>query len=629
MGGKVKTFGDASRVSDLLAKAKELPETSGCYLMKNGGGDVHYVGKALNLRKRVMSYFNHSAKNQKTLIMVSHTVDFEFILTQNDTEAFVLENNLIKKFTPKYNILMRDDKSYPYVVFDFNEPFPRPRFARRVKFQANQKIFGPYVVGSNISEIIRILIKSFQLRDCSISEFKKRKIPCLLHQLNQCSAPCVGLIEDKKYLEELNHCLDFFKGKSKGSLNYLKEKMDQYANNEEFEKAAQLRDYIFYLEEFLKKSIQKNAELKGKEQDIDVVSFYEGVEEVDICIYIIRKNILMGNKNFHFHKIDFTQDTNEEILDFLLQYYSNSFDTLPEKIILNFEKTKRELLQSALKIILKENRKKEISVNIAGNKYKNLIELTTQNALEYQKIRLSKKESTLTGLIKLQELLHLKERPTLLECYDVAVFQGSSPTAAQIVFQNGTPIRELYRHYKLKTRPEGNNDFAMMREVLSRRLKKGNLPDIFIVDGGKGQVSVFREVLKEENVEIPVVGIAKEKIKLSKEKSDERLIIPGRANPYSLKKCMPLFKILVQMRDEAHRFSRRLHHKKEKEKILSTWADEVNGIGPKTKQKILKKLDKTPSELLEMGTIELSQYFDISQKMAILIKDHLEKNFSN
>ena len=617
----VKTERIGKNLVSLREKAKSLPDKPGCYLMKRGDGTILYIGKAKNLRKRVGSYFSNSAKTPKTEILVGHIRDFDFILTETDAEAFVLENNLIKKHSPKYNIMLRDDKSYPYVVVNFNEPFPRLQYERRVKRKKGVDVFGPFVHGTNISEVMRVITKSFQLRDCTLREFNQRKEACLLYQIKQCSAPCVDYISSSNYDIQLNYALNFFKGKSKKSLKILEDRMMAHAENEEFEQAAIIRDHINLLKDFSEKSLQENAELDGEEKNLDIIAYYVGEVEVEISIYMVRNGILLGHKNFHFPVIDSLDDIEDEVVNFIYQYYLTTFDSLPDWCVTNFKKEKQELVEDVFKKEFK------IKTRTPGRKFKSMMELTYDHAKETQQFRLKGQESVFVGLNKLKDLLSLRERPVLLECYDVAIFQGSSPTASQITFRDGRPDKSRYRHYALKERPEGNNDFEMMKEVLTRRIKHGDLPDVFIVDGGKGQVSIFQGVLKDFELDIPVVGIAKAKAKGS-EKTEERLIIPGRANPYYLAKNKSLFRIVVQMRDEAHRFSRRLHHKHEKKKLFKSWIDEVSGVGPKTKKEIRENLSYTRAEIELMSLEELIEKLKIKKGVAQKILDHF-KNLIN
>ena len=552
-------------------KARLLPTKPGCYLMKNRLDQIIYVGKAKNLRSRVQSYFNNSAKGPKTEMLVTHITDFDFIMTENDAESFVLENNLIKKHSPKYNIRLKDDKSYPYVVINNTEAFPRLEFIRRVKRGKGIDVYGPFVTGSNIWDVLRVLTKSFSLRDCKLSDFKTRKEPCLLYQMKQCTAPCVGKISEAEYQRDLNLARDLFSGSGSKTLKELEKKMQVAAENEEFERAAQIRDNLTLLSEFANNFKQANAEL-DKDKNIDIVAYYHGEIEVDLSIYMMRNGILLGHKNFSFSNLDIEDQVEDAVLNYLFQYYSTTYDSFPELIVTQMSEEGNALLESGM-VTLDKN----VRVRPPQKQYDSLLNLTRDHAFEQQRVRMLHEDSVYVGLNKLKDLLGLRERPVVLECYDIAIFQGTSPTAAQIVFHDGKPDKKNYRNYHLEERPEGNNDFAMMRELIIRRSDNGNLPDVFIVDGGLGQVNIFREALKELNIAIPVVGIAKSKVVRTKDgfknedikRSEERLIIPGRANPYMLNSNRSLFKIIVQMRDEAHRFSRRLHHKEEKKRVFN------------------------------------------------------------
>jgi excinuclease ABC subunit C len=586
--------------------------------MRDKNDRVIYVGKAKKLKSRVVTYFQDGAKSPKTQVLVSHIRDFDFLLTQTEAEALVLENNLIKKHGPKYNIMMRDDKSYPYVAVDRNEPYPRLQYVRRFKRKKNVDVFGPFVHGTNISEILRILVKSFRLRDCTLRDFKQRTEPCLLYQIKQCSAPCVDNISSEDYENDLKDALSFLKGKGKRGLSVLKKSMLEYAEAEEFERAAMLRDHIDSLEKFLEWSLQKNAEISGKELNLDIIGHFVGEEEIDLAIYIVRQGMLLGHKNFSLLIADCDDELEDSLRNFIFQYYNSGQDSLPSVVVL--EKPDK-LLSDAFSQV---EEIKNIKVIEPTKNYQSLMSLAKDQAREHQQVRIANDDSVYKGLNKLKELLSLKERPVTLECYDIAVFQGKSPTAAQIVFVEGEAQRASYRHYHLQERPEGNNDFAMMEEVISRRLKHGHLPDVFIVDGGKGQVSSFEKILKEQDINVPVCGIAKSKMisgeyrfaKKEIQHSEERLVIPARLNPYYLSKCKSLFKILTQMRDEAHRFSRRLHHRQEKGRVIQSWLDQVEGIGPKTREKILTNLSYSQEELKGMEASLISKELGISLKIA-------------
>ncbi len=625
----VKETGGKKRLEQLLAKANTLPKSSGCYFMRGRLGEVIYVGKAKNLKARVSSYFNQSAKSPKTQILVSHIRDFDFILTNSDAESFVLENNLIKEHNPKYNIRLKDDKSYPYVSINYNEQFPRLEYVRRPKRKKKVELFGPYPVGFNISRILKTLTKAYQLRDCSLHEFNSRKEPCILYQMKQCSAPCVEKITQQQYLKNLRMATQVFQGrrKQRESLEALTKKMMEYAEQEQFEQAALLRDAIEELDDFVQKSFDQDVE-NLNENNVDVISFYPGEEEVDISIYLIRQGSLLGHKNFHFLNADLLDEIEEEVKLAILQYYSNSQDVIPEKIIINFSTQKTKDFAAALEKILGAG----VKTKVFGRtkKYQALIDATTRHAEESGRVRVQNQDSVFVGLNKLKDLLNLKERPKTLECYDVAVWQGKSPTASQIVFYEGKPEKQMYRYYHLQELPEGNNDFAMMTEVFSRRLKAGNYPDVFIVDGGVQQVNTVSKVLEQMEVNVPVVGIAKARdlkkagFRTGETKmSEERLVIPGRANPYILNKCPALMRVVVQMRDEAHRFSRKLHHKAEKKRVIQSWVDDVKGLNQKVREHILQVNTLSVDELAKMNMNELQNFLGLEIRHARLLYQYL------
>lgn len=625
----VKQTTRKKRLLDLLGMAKTLPKKPGCYFMKNKVGEIIYVGKAKNLKSRVESYFNASAKSPKTQILVSHIVEFDFIMTESEAESYVLENNLIKMHMPKYNIRLKDDKTYPYVMINHNHDFPKLEYIRRPKKNKGIELYGPYPTGSNIGSTLRVLTKAFNLRDCSDHDFRTRVTPCILFQMHQCSAPCVDEISIKNYKKDLEKAIDFLRGKKKAvaALKLLKDKMLTWAEEEKFEKAAMVRDYIAELELFTTDSYDQSVEFLD-DKNIDIISYFVGESEVDISLYMIRSGALLGHRNFHFFLSDFMEEIEEEIIQILLQYYSKHNEILPHKIITSLSKENNSVFNKAF-IDLKLGTT-TLKVESNSTKYSSLIESTKKHAEESQRVRIENEDSVYIGLNRLKELLKLKDRPITLECYDIAIWQGKSPTASQIVYHNGVADKKSYRYYHLAERPEGNNDFAMMQEVFGRRIKHGNLPDVFVVDGGIGQVNSVKKVLDELEVVIPVIGIAKARDLTSGNlratevsKTEERLIIQGRVNPYILNKCPSLFKIIVSMRDEAHRFSRKLHHKAEKKRIVKSWVYDVKGLNDKVRQSILQNLTMNKSELKKMNIKELTDFFGLENKHARIFYDYL------
>ena len=619
------------QMMDLLEKAKRLPTKSGCYLLKGvkevkevkgvkgESAVILYIGKAKNLKLRVSNYFQSSRKDIKTSKLLSRVKDFDFILTASEEEAFVLENHLIKKHIPRYNIMLKDDKTYPYIVIDEREPFPQILYRRRVPKKKSKKVYGPFVHGMNISGVLRTIVKAFKLRDCSLKEFNSRTEACLLYQLNQCSAPCVEKISEIEYRKKLKLAMGFFEGNGRKSLLVLEKKMKEFSKKESFEEAMIVRDYISTLKGFMEKSLQKNSEFFGEESSFDVIAYHERGKRIDLSIYMVRNKVLLGNKNFYFLNDEASESVENMLMTQLFQYYSDLQETVPESIFTMFQFKKNKLLKEGLK----ECGIKDVCK--IKTHLKSLMILAKDNAKEHQNMRLKSEESIINGLQKLKDLLNLKELPDCLECFDIAIFQGSSPTAGQVVFTKGRLHREKYRFYHLEEREEGNNDYQMMKEVLKRRLKYGSLPDVFIVDGGKGQVNIFSKVLKENLLSIPVIGIVKAKShsdfqSAHLKKSEERLVFEGEGKEerptYFLKNNKSLLMIITQMRDEAHRVSRRLHHKKERKRVLSSWFDNIQGIGPKTRTKILKKLDIPIHELTKINEDELAHYLGIGKGIA-------------
>ncbi|MBT7670391.1 MAG: hypothetical protein HN623_12455, partial [Bdellovibrionales bacterium] len=357
--------------------------------------------------------------------------------------------------------------------------------------------------------------------------------------------------------------------------------------------------------------------------DLDLVASHVGEQEIDLLIYLVRSGQLVDRRNFYFLLDDCHDGHDGQILNHLLQYYQQGFHTPPSTIVIPHSKGEQLQLSDALNGYFKSLGRVDTKITIRsyGRKFASLARMAADDVFQQQQVRLSSHQSRYQGLAKLQQLVSLEELPLRIECYDIAVWQGSSPTAAQVVFRDGLPSKDDYRHYHLEELPEGNNDFAMLGEVLRRRLAHGSYPDLFLVDGGKGQVTVFKRILSSVGVNIPVVGIAKSR----QAGTCDRLILPSVANSYSLSQSPPLSQILVAMRDEAHRFSRRLHHQQEKKRVLHSWVEQLPGIGPHKQLHILNRLDLTAAQLARLGSTKISQRLQISLKDAEIIFDYLTK----
>lgn len=544
----------------IKAKVKEFPTTSGCYLMLNEHNEIIYVGKAKNLHHRVLSYFKSNHESLKTQALVEQIDDIEFILTSNEIESLVLENNLIKQHRPKYNIRLRDDKSYPYVQWNNQELYPRIEYTRRIKRHKNFSHLGPFPEGFSFGRLLSQLIKLLQLRDCTSTDFAKRKTPCLLHQMNQCMAPCVRLCSAEEYEHNFTLIINFIKKPQKNSdlLLYITKQIDIYAQSENFERAMQWRDVSKGLEAYCDHFEAQKVESLSSEENSDFIGYFSNENESDITIYKVRQGRLIAIS--HFFWIQIESNSELELETQLLDYYRHSMD-LPQKIITSWSKERNEIFVQALKVINPKTSK--ILLMSSSKNFSPLLEQATLHASEKARIRFEEQKQTLPALEELKELLHLSNIPRIIECYDIAIWQGSSPAASQVVFVDGRPSKADYRYYHLETRAEGNNDFAMMKEVLSRRLIKGKLPDLILIDGGKGQLSTAKQVFKELAISIPVVALAKEK-----EEKKERVFLSTSGEAIILDYSKQSSKILIQLRDEAHRFSRKLHHHAEKKKLL-------------------------------------------------------------
>jgi excinuclease ABC subunit C len=579
---------------DLLKeRVREFPQTPGVYLMKNAGDKIIYVGKAKSLRSRVRSYLTDSRDHSpKTRFLVKQIKKIEYILTGTEVEAFLLEASLIKKHRPRYNIRLKDDKAYPYIRVTMSDKFPRLYLARKVK-KDGALYFGPYTSGAAVWGTIRFVNTTFQIRDCKDAFFSSRKRPCMTHQIGRCTAPCVQYINEENYKLDVKAAVAFLRGRDKSAVRELTQKMKSAASEERFEAAAKARDSI----ESIKKILERQAVVNDtSEIDQDVVG-YHGTEAGTLIETIhIRSGRVIGNRSHFLPLLDPNapeEDIREWMVSFINQYYEDNF--IPDELLVptDFGTDMNKLLEAVLKERGGHDVRVRFPTNEAGSR---LLEMANSNALSHFADYVSKSEAKKNGLLEIQEKLSLPALPTRIECFDISNFQGAETVASQVVFEDGAPNKDQYRRYKIRT-VIGNNDFESMREVLRRRFAHTEYddPQLVVIDGGKGQLGIALEVLKELNrMEIPVVGLAKAREKgefrdSELKATEERFYLPGRANPVTFRPGSEAFQILVGIRDEAHRFAITYHRKLREASSLESELDFVVGLGEKRKRALLTK----------------------------------------
>lgn len=580
------------RLEGLRGKSRDLPTQAGVYLMKNHVDKIIYVGKAKNLKNRVKTYFNESKDHSpKTRVLVSHITDLEYILTKTEVEAFLLEASLIKKHRPKYNIRLKDDKSYPYIKLSWGDDFPRLYLARKVKRDGGL-YFGPYTSGSAVHGTIRFLNRTFKIRDCTDSVFKTRKRPCMTHQIGRCTAPCVRYVTKEEYREDIEGAKSFLKGQNKKVLRQLTDRMKEASNKEQFEVAAKLRDSIISVKSILEKQAVINA---TSDKDQDAIGFFGDERGCLIETVHIRQGVVLGTRSHFFPLLDPSdplEDPREWLVSFLNQYYEDN--VIPDEVLLPVEIGQD--LTKLMEAVLKERSDAETRVRYATDeKGRSLVDMANENAKSHFDKYVTKSEAKREGLQEIQEKLNLPKLPNRIECFDISNFQGAESVASQVVFEEGVPSKDHYRRYKIKT-VEGPNDFASMKEVLSRRFAHTEYddPDLLVVDGGKGQLSVAVKVLEEiGRSDIPVVGLAKARTQgdftdSEVSMTEERFFLPGRQNPVVFRPNAESHHILVGIRDEAHRFAITYHRKLREAASIESELDMVVGLGEKRKKDLLK-----------------------------------------
>jgi excinuclease ABC subunit C len=602
---------------ELEAKLKDLPGSPGIYQFKNDKGKIIYVGKALNLKNRVRSYFHGSVESPKTVALVNKIEDLELIVTDNEIEALVLENNLIKEFKPRYNVNLKDDKSFPYIKVT-NELFPRIYSTRRI-IKDGSKYFGPYTEVRNMKSSLRMINQIFKIRSCKLNitneaiEKKKFKV-CLDFHIGKCDGPCEGLISSQDYSEMVSEVVKLLRGKTDDLIEDLNIKMQNLVEKLEFEKAAGIRDKL----EQLKAISAKQKVVSEDFEDRDVITIaYEGKDSA-CSIFIIRNGKLVGKKQLQL-SIEMNEEI-EEINTSAIKFYYNELAEVPNEILLETVPNDEETLTKWL--IQKAGHKVKFIIPQRGN-LKSLVNMCKQNALYQLKeiqIQKMKHEGHIPyPVAALQRDLRLKELPKTIECFDISNLQGTDTVASMVVFKEGKPKKSLYRKFIINS-VEGPDDFQSIREVIFRRytrLKEENtsLPDLIMVDGGKGQLSSAMEILDELGFNnYNIIGLAKRL---------EEVFFPGNSEPESIPKTSSGLKLLQHIRDEAHRFAITFHRNRRSKRTIKTELTDIKGIGPST-AKIL---------LMELGSFAAVRTADkdtltklIGKKKTDILVEHFSEN---
>ncbi len=588
---------------------KTVPTDPGVYLMLNGKGKVIYVGKARDLRKRLTSYARQSgAEHSKTRAMVSRIEKIETIITATEKEALILEASLIKKHRPRYNVILRDDKSYPLIKVTVQEKWPRVFMTRR-RAKDKARYFGPFSSVGAMWSTLKLLRSFFPLRLCKGKEVKKRSRPCLNGQMHRCLAPCVAKVDNGKYQEIVREVLLVLEGRNRELLQGLQKKMAEAAADLRFEEAAACRDQMTALQTTLEKQVVDG----NSRENMDVFGFVRQGEAVALAVLTLRSGRLLGQQNFYL-----AQPVGEdaEILSETIKRFYDDETVQANEVLVPFEPDDASLL--AMWLTEQKNARVAFRVPERGDK-KRLLEMAQTNATHVFAELENKAKSWDILADSLVRSLHLRRRPDTIECLDISNLSGQQAVGSLVCFVKGEKASRKYRHYKIKTVP-GPDDYSMMNEVIERRLQRGmeegELPDLFIVDGGKGQLNValgqFRAFGLEEKVDL--VGIAKEK-----DQEGEKLYRPGRKNPILLDRHARQLLFIMKIRDESHRYGITFHRSLRHKAAFSSELDSITGVGPGRKNLLLQTFGSI-SGIKKASQEELAQVKGIGPELAIAIR---------
>ena len=564
----------------LKEKVSSLPDLPGVYMMKSEKGHVIYVGKAKSLRKRVASYFLKTAgQSTKTASLVSHISDIDYMVTSSEVEALILENNLIKRHRPRYNVILRDDKNYPYLRLS-SEEYPKLTVVRGIK-KDKAWYFGPYTSATSMRETLRLIRRVFPIRACSDEAFRGRKRPCLNYQIGRCLAPCVGFVSKEEYEGIVNDIRMFLEGKNRELARALGRKMAEASEMLDFESAAKIRDRI----NAVKKVLERQSITSGKLIDQDYLAVARKGDEAQAMVLFVRGGSVIGSKSFPFPKVGESSEA-DILTSFITQFYSDE-KFIPEEVVVSVDVDDKALIETWLT----ERKGKTVKIirPVRGERVK-VLDMAGKNAQLALKDRLGIEETGINNIEGLKDALHLKNLPQRIEAFDISNIGGKEAVASMVVFENGRPKKSDYRHFRIKT-VEGANDYGMMAEVLLRRygrlVSEGEkLPNLIMVDGGKGQLNVAVSVAKELKLEgVDIISLAKER-----GEATDRVFVPNVKDAKLIPKDSPVLHLLQYIRDESHRFAI-THHKKLRGKNLKkTELLDIPGIGEAKAKALLKQI---------------------------------------
>ena len=599
----------------LESKIKNLPKEPGVYVMQDVDGTVIYVGKAKNLKNRVTQYFRNGLKTQKVARMVECVNDFYYLLTNTERDALSLENNLIKKYKPKYNILLKDDKSYPYIRVDLKEEFPRFTVVRKVK-KDGAKYFGPYMLNVSVGDVLELIKNAYKIRPCSKQLKNTKQKECLNYHLGLCLAPCSGKCSKDEYLKSVKGAISFLSGNDDEVEKLLKEKMFKCAENEEFERALKLKDQLRVLALIKERKITALA----KPISLDVISIKSDGLFSAISVLFVRNGKSMGVKTYSAET--FSGSDSEVLSQFLVSFYDNGRE-IPPEILVSCEQS--EAVVERLKIYA--GKSVVVSKPIKGVK-KELMNMADKNATDYLETYIDKiiKKSEVKSLAldRLKELLSLEKTPNRIECFDISHISGVDKVGSMVVFENGEPAKSEYRRFKIKT-VANNDDFSCLKEVIERRLLKLNTkdedrfskPDLIVIDGGKGQLSSVKSVF--DKLEIKGIDL------ISLAEREEEIFTLYSKHSIKLLKSDKALKMLMHLRDEAHRFAITFNRDLRNKRTLKSMLTEIEGVGKVKRDKLIDTF-KDVASLIKATEKELTEVEGIGESLAKKIKDFLNSN---